>query len=200
GLFLLAFIASFYIPSLRIIENIFFALLAALAFFGIFKRAWSSKFLRQATVLIIVCTVLFSAIAFAKLLVSAEPSPELVTALKQLDGKKNNYAVLSSLENSYYITYFSNHPSFNPLLLKNNAFEQDLNTLFYSIRLDDTIPLVEKYNIAYFFITPQMTSGGLWSKSEQGLLFLFKNSEMFINIYSSKGHELWAYAAKENVI
>jgi hypothetical protein len=68
-----------------------------------------------------------------------------------------------------------------------------LNTLFYSRILVDTQKIFKKYDIKYIYIDDSMKNGKVWSREDQGLLFLLKNSEIFKNIYNSQNIEVWEY-------
>jgi len=54
-----------------------------------------------------------------------------------------------------------------------------------------TFTLLRSYNIRYIWITPEMRSGLVWNKDDEGLLFLLKNSETFKKVYSTYGYEIW---------
>jgi len=195
------FIFSFYIDSLRVIANLFFVISAAIALESIFKRVWSWEFLRQVTALIILCTLLFSAVAYANLLINSEPSRPLMHILDYLKKRDNDYPVLSHTDNTCYLEYFTGHNAFSDLFQEgDSSFLEDLDILFYSIKIDKSEVILRKYNIGYVFLTPEMKKGKVWSKSEQGLLFIFENSNLFINLYESNGYELWGYSAKENIV
>ena len=69
----------------------------------------------------------------------------------------------------------------------------DTNTIFYSRSLEQTTSLLDKYNVKYIWIDKKMNSGLVWTKKDQGLLFLFRNKETFKNIYSYSEIEIWEY-------
>jgi hypothetical protein len=201
GVFVLFFILSFYIPSLRVLVNLFLVSSAPITLEKLFRRVWSWEFLRQATALIILCTILFSAVSFASLLIRAEPTEPFANVLTYLKERDNKYPVISHQENAYYIEYFSAHSAFSAMFEEEDKkFSEAINTIFYSIKLDQTEELLKEYGVGYVLLTPDMKKGSVWTKSDEGLLFIFENSETFINIYESQNYELWAYTAKEDVI
>ena len=81
-----------------------------------------------------------------------------------------------------------------------NLYEryEDSNNLFYNRSLKETKKLLNKYNISYIWIDNEMKEGLVWTKEKQGLLFSLRNKEIFKNIYSKEGVEIWMYAGEAN--
>ena len=67
----------------------------------------------------------------------------------------------------------------------------DSDVIFYSRNLKKTISLLDKYDISYILIDSEMKQGQVWTEKEEGLFFLFSNSESFKKIYDKKGIEIW---------
>ncbi|HII72040.1 TPA: hypothetical protein HA265_04765 [Candidatus Woesearchaeota archaeon] len=63
--------------------------------------------------------------------------------------------------------------------------------MFYSRKLDDTKKLFQAYNVKHVLVDPEMKDGFVWSKPNEGLLFLFTNKETFEKIYDQDGVEIW---------
>ncbi|MBR9691538.1 hypothetical protein GOV06_02025, partial [Candidatus Woesearchaeota archaeon] len=74
-----------------------------------------------------------------------------------------------------------------------NTKFNDSNTTFYSRNLKTTRSILDKYNIRYIWIDPKMKQGQVWTREEQGILFLFRNSETFKKLYSKDDIEIWEY-------
>ena len=66
----------------------------------------------------------------------------------------------------------------------------DSNEMFYSSDLGRTKELFTKYSIEYIWIDKRMKNE-VWERPEQGLLFLFRNSETFKKLYDKNGIEVW---------
>ena len=69
---------------------------------------------------------------------------------------------------------------------------KDINFVFNSNDLEKTKKVLDKYEIDYIFITPEMKKKKMNNK-EEGLLFLFRNKETFKNIYKWDDVEIWEY-------
>jgi uncharacterized membrane protein len=67
----------------------------------------------------------------------------------------------------------------------------DSNRTLYSRNLEETKATLDKYDVKYIWITPQMKQGEVWVREEQGLLFLFRNDETFKKVYSEDGYDVW---------
>ena len=70
---------------------------------------------------------------------------------------------------------------------------RDVNAVFYGVNLENTKALLDKYSINYIWIDNSMKHSLVWKNKRKGLLFLFRNSETFKNIYNKAGIEIWEY-------
>jgi hypothetical protein len=67
-----------------------------------------------------------------------------------------------------------------------------LNKLFYSRDLTKVLNIFNEFKISYIFITPEMKNGLVWSKDNEGLLYLLNtNPNHFSLIYNNNGFEIW---------
>jgi len=174
------------------------AFFAGLGFMALVKMKWQLTRLRDLTLLLVVCGMLFSSISYAKRLVESQPDQGIVEALEFLKTQEQGI-VLSYYSYGYWIEYFSGKPAFVDDTPTSNT-KMSLNVsqeIFASRNLRYTKALLDSYNISYIFIDDRMKSGLVWVKEEEGLLFLFRNNETFKNIYSNPDTELWGYIRGE---
>ena len=59
----------------------------------------------------------------------------------------------------------------------------DSITTFNSRNLKNTMTILDKYNVTYIWIDKKMKTGQVWEKENQGLLFLLKNTQLFLKYY-----------------
>ncbi len=196
-----------YYPDLKYIGNIFIALIAALTCIQLLQQQWKLTLIKDITIFLIILGILFSALATITKISIDHPTAEEQTALLFLkeyaktnqDGDQNGI-LLTAANLGHFIEYTTKS---GVLLDSTSYLEQQssdynlkmdqMKLLFNSRDIKQTIPLLEKLNIKYIFITNEMKTKTIWKKQDQGLLFLLQNSERFKKVYESKDTELWAF-------
>lgn len=165
--------------------------LAVCGLIALFEQSWNLPTLKRFTFLLILLSVLFSALTYLNRIADLPPAAGDTQALLWM--KENTPAeavVFSAVENGYFIPYFAQREPFQEF--HNQAATTGLaGTIMNSTYITTTFPLLEKHNIAYFYITPAMKKQ---FSADQGLLFLFSN-ERFKLVYSSQGYEVWEFRA-----
>ncbi|MCX6711201.1 MAG: hypothetical protein NTZ02_03890, partial [Candidatus Woesearchaeota archaeon] len=162
------------------------AFLSSEAIYFLYERKWSVPILRNASLVLIFCGLLFSGLTFMGRAVKMEPDSGIVDAFSWLSNNYSGGNVLSVPKNGFYIEYFGmkafsdDHFEYAPNLKQRlNASQQ----VFYSRDLDKTMAELAKNNITYIVITPEMKNGLVWRKEQEGLLFLLRNNETFKNVH-----------------
>jgi len=191
-------VSSLYFPFVNIFSNYIFSFLAAITLLAIIRRKWQHRIIKNATLILIFCGLLFSTTSFINRLTENEPKPEQVESLIWLSKySKQGEVILSHYSNGFFIEYFAKRPVvMDEMFVYAPDLEErfnDTNTIFYSRSLEQTTSLLDKYNVKYIWIDKKMNSGLVWTKKDQGLLFLFRNKETFKNIYSYSEIEIWEY-------
>ncbi len=193
-------IPSFYFPFLNIFLNFLLAYLAALAFLSLQERQWEQSIIKSATTILIICGLLFSTISFITQFVENEPTKGQAESLIWLHENNSPGVVFSHYSNGHIITYFSKMPSVADAMFTNSKdLRERLNdseTIFHSRSFDKTKFFLDKYNITYIWIDSNMKSGQVWTMEDEGLLFLLRNDDNFIRIYSKSDIEIWEYIRK----
>lgn len=193
---LVLFVFSFFNTTARIFASFLITVYCVIAIMYLYKRKWSLNIICMGTLLLVLCSLVFSATNQINLLVNAQPNKEMqevLLFLRDLDKGR----VLTLEENGFLVEYYSE----KRVLLNSNSLispeypdvKKDSDALFESARLVDAQPLFETYNLRYVLITPQMKEE-LWENREQGLWFLVMHSESFIKKHRESGFEIWEYA------
>ena len=138
--------------------------------------------------------LIFSSISYIGRISSLPPDQPIINSLEWFSTRSEGI-VLSHYENGFWIETVAKKPVFlDPLVAyspnPNFKFNQS-NEIFYSRNLKATKNLLSNYSISYIWIDKSMKQGKVWTKEEEGLLFLFRNNETFKNIYHSKEVEIW---------
>jgi hypothetical protein len=103
--------------------------------------------------------------------------------------------VLSDYNDGFYISTIARNP-----VLSDSYFTQDYdqgfvykvqNAIFSARRLNDAKYLLDAYKVQYIFITPDMKSGSVWLRENEGLLFLLSSKSTFQKVYDHEGYEIW---------
>jgi hypothetical protein len=201
-IFTVLFAFSFFNASLRVYMSFVFVLGAAYAFDYLLSKEWSLTSVKRVTVLLILCTLIFSAVSFLNRQFEEEPNKELVDALHSLRVSPfiQGGTVLTHYSKGFYVEYFSELPVvLDGFSYQYAGYQEELNM---TTRVFETRDLVfaeeyfQKRGIKYILITDDMRRGLVWRRPHEGMLFLLENSGKFINIYSQKGVDIYLYLGR----
>lgn len=196
----LAFLVlSFFNVLARAFSSFIITTYCVVAITYFYKRKWQLEIIRTGTLLLLLCSLIFSLTNQVNLLVRGQPDQDVKEALlflKDLD----NGIVLSSESNGFIVEFYAE----KQVLLDKNSFlmpqyrmvKQSSDQFFMTPRLNEAEPYIKKYEIKYFLITPDMKEA-LWQGREEGLWLLLKNSDSFDKKYERNGIEIWEYAPIE---
>ena len=139
--------------------------------------------------------MIFSALSYAKQTADSLPNKDIVEGLSLIETDSDQKTVFSHYSNGYWINYLAKKPNvmdisfaYAPNLQRSY---EDSQNLFYSRDLKNSTEILERYDIGYIFITPEMKEGKVWHEDEEGLLFLLEFSKNFRMVYAQKGVEVW---------
>jgi len=190
--------AFFYFNYIGIYLNVIVAVLAGYGFYGLMIMKWTLKSVKKLTALVLVLSLLFSAGFYIARTSSAIPDDAMIESLEWLREESDKGDIIfSHYSNGFWIETVSQRP----VILDNyynyiDSVDMRFNNseeLFFSRNLDNTIELLDKYNVKYIFITPEMKKGLVWEREKEGLLFLFRNEQTFKRVYDQDGIEIWQY-------
>ncbi|MFH1505951.1 MAG: hypothetical protein ABIE94_03085 [archaeon] len=195
------FIFSFFNASMRIYLSFVMVLVATYSFDNLINREWSLKFLKRITLLLIICSLIFSAVSFMNRQYEEDPNQEIVDSLQALRGSMQKGTVLTHQSNGFYVEYFSEMPVVLDGLSSQQPGYIQLYTgtqeLFATRDLDTAEAHLQRFKIRYILIDDAMKKGLVWRRPQEGLLFLIENSEKFIKVYSENGIEIYKYRGEE---
>ena len=204
GYFIYFFVISLVLMmSLYFIGNVanmylmfFMAVAAGTGFIMLYDSKWNVVAVKNLTLLILVCGILFSSASFMTRLASMDPDPSAVESLVWLsDHAFKDEFVLSHYSNGYLISAISRNPVIADSFI-NSEYDQRFlykvqDSIFYSSKLNTVKPLLAAYGVKYVYVTPEMRSGQVWSRPDEGLLFLFTSQSTFRKVYDKDGYEIW---------
>ena len=192
----LLLITSYYFIHLRIYINLLFAFLVANALLIFIERKWEIKLIKNLTILAIICGILFSTVSYVERISNLDPTNEIISSLEWLKHQPKGI-VLSHYEKGFWIEKIADKPvvmdglfAYSPNVEKRY---NDSNILFNSRNLKTTSKILDEYDVKYIWIDNKMKDGQVWSKENQGLLFILENSERFKRVYYLDGIEIWRY-------
>jgi hypothetical protein len=191
-------LASIFNSKYHLFLNYFISFFAGIGYMGLIGRKWALKSIKNLTILVIICGLLFSTISHITRISNIQPDTNVKKSLVWLKNNSNpKDIVLSHHTRGFWIEYYSQRPTYADNLVR---YAPDLNDrlnksnmIFYSRNLIYTDELLKASNIRYIYVDDEMKDGLVWEKENQGLLFLFRNNETFKNVYTHSGIEIWQY-------
>ena len=168
--------------------NLIFCYFGAVALIDLVHYKWNLDIVRDLTLIVLICGLLFTTISYTKRLSDSPPNQEITSALFELNGfTHENHIILSDTENGLWIQYFADTNTLIDIYRTNKDASVMLNSRDHVTVFD----LLDKNNIDYVFLSPNMKQK-LWRFDDQeGLLFLLTAEEKFNEIYSNNGYDIW---------
>lgn len=167
---------------------------AAIGFSSIMRRGWHIETLKYLTAVTLVSGLLFSTVSYISAIGNSEPDAAQSASMiwmKELPAG----TVLTHHSNGFWIegmadksvvmdAYMLHDPEIN------SRYEYT-QAVFASRNLEKTISMLREKNVRYIWIDSQMKNGEVWTRDEDGMLFLLKNNETFKKIYSNSEVEIY---------
>ncbi|MBW2977469.1 glycosyltransferase family 39 protein [Candidatus Woesearchaeota archaeon] len=195
---LLLFQSSFFVTNLTFYLNFIMPIPAAYGLLTLIKMRWKVELIKKSTLAILIISLLLSSFSSIGTISVSQPTNQIIDSLAWLkSNSKENEKVLSYFTNSFWIQKIADRPTLTDQLLKNNLLYTNLfnisHTIFYSRNIEITTSLLQDNNITYIWIDQNMKTQQVWTKPDQGLLFLLENSEIFKKIYNKNDIEIWEF-------
>lgn len=193
---------SFFDSAAMVYSNFILAFLAGVAFSGLARMKWHLIQVRNFSMIVLFCGLLFSTISHAVALSSLQPDNDTQDALLWIAHRSEaGDKVFSHYSKGFWIEFWAERPVLMDGLLKQTSnaeiLYEDSNAIFNSNDLTLTRELLSKYRIKYLFMTRDMAEGLVWNKQGQGLDFLLTNSETFKKRYDNPCCEIYEYILKD---
>ncbi len=204
ALILMLFFASLKTDYARVYLNFLLAVFAGIGFYKLISMKWEIEIVKELTILVLSCGVLFSTASYIHDFVNIGPHNNVVESLLWLKGNSASGTVFSHYSKGFWIEYLVEKPvvmdSFFGYTPDVTRRFNDSNEILESRNLDKkTFDLFDKYNIKYFFVDAEMKSS-IWGNERKGLLYLFRNNQTFKSIYDKNDIEIYEYARKEELL
>lgn len=194
--FLILLIVSVYYIPIRLVAIFICALFAGKALSNLVIRYWNVSLLKDITILLIVCSIIFSTVVFMKTEINYISS-EQIDGLKFLSSVDKNKVIFSVEEKGYAIQKISNRKTY--LDSKSHYFkdyETRLNKsdiLFYSRNLQEIEEVLNSENIDHIYIDDDLFNGRVWNGPDEGALFIYENSKKFVKVFDNNEVQIYRY-------
>ncbi len=195
--FLFLFVGAFlFIIDLGLISYLSFAIaiFAGEGFFGIYKLNWKVSLIKKLTIILIICGITFSFTSFLGRTYQMGPSQDTIISLSELS-KMPEGLVFTHYSYGFWVEYYSSKPVLLDGILASESKSRfkDSQEIFSSRNLENTRRLLKKYDVKYIYIDSEMKNGKVWTRKDEGLLFLFRNNQTFKKVYDKRGTEIWQF-------
>lgn len=173
--------------------NFFIAAFAVMGLKHLINKRWENKTLKNLIIYALVCGLLFSAVSNASRIIQSLPDAGIIEGISYLNGLPED-TVFADYSRGFWINYAGK----KNVMDVNFRFAPEVNerwadsqTLFYTRDWNTARGIIEKYDIRYIWIDEEMKEQ-VWSREDEGLLFLLKYSKTTIHkIYDKDGVEIW---------
>ena len=191
--FILILVLSMFSTSLKAYINMILIIFAGFAFIYLNRRKWSIQLIKRVTILLIICSILFTTILFITKTSNLAPDADYVDAMLFIKKQSNpEEKILSSPDNGFMLQYYTDRATY--LDDKSSMFDKELlielSNLTSSRNLERTENILSKNNLRYVFIDKDFKQ---FLEQEEGLLYIIETSNKFTNIYKSNKAEVWLY-------
>lgn len=182
--------------EINLYTNFIITVFAALGLHRIGMIKWTFVPVKNLTFVILGCGFLFSTLSCLKMMPSLLPDGAMIDSMVWLkDNSAQGSIVLTHPSRGYWVEQVAGRrviadglsgstPSYSSRI-------SDINSMFYSVDLDDTMESMREYNASYILIDSEMREGLVWTGEKEGLLFLLRNNDTFRKVHSDSGVELW---------
>lgn len=186
-------IISYFTGSEKIIYmSPIISIFAGAAVNRINKFRWRLDIMKNLTMLIIICGLLFSSISYIARLSGYGIDSGMHESLRTLEEDKGT--VFSHYSNGFYIQDIAGLKTLtdSKMATIENIDEKliDSHTLFFTRDLKEAKDIIGKYGIDYILIDEDMKNK-IWEKEGQGLLFLLGNTETFKRLETPPGSYIY---------
>ncbi len=193
---LILLLISFFKLETILYLNLFLCFLAAYAIVVMADMKWESKLIKNLTILILVCGLIFSGLSYINESSKTQPNKDEADGLNFLRTRTNG-VVFSYYSRGALISEISEKPvvldSFFTYTPNVNERWSDSQKLFYTEDIRQAEKILDKYNIRYVFVDKKMKEGLIWDTNDDGLLFLLRFNKRFKNVYNINEIEVWEY-------
>lgn len=179
-------IVVFLFPETILVANALVSYLAGVVLSELSLKKWNLQFMRDATMVVLLCSLLFSSIAASTELTRLPPRADFFELVDVPRG-----VFVTDRDYGFWVQAKGHKTLADPRDYGVTEASQDLSRILLSANLDKTMALLERYDVEYILISDEMTQGKVWSRENKGLHFLVENSENFKRADEAKGFVLY---------
>ena len=187
---------AFYFNFVIFYLSFILAFFAALGFNNFLNHEWRSNTLRYFTILVVICGIVFSGLAFLNETPNISPSNGFSEAFDFLKEQNSTSMVFSDYTRGSYISYAGriNFIDENTFYARNVQSKLlDSKRLLHAKNINTATSIINRYNIQYIWLDRDLINH-LWGKSEIELIFLLRYSpNNFKKIFDNEDVEIYQY-------
>ncbi|PIN81052.1 hypothetical protein COV13_02570 [Candidatus Woesearchaeota archaeon CG10_big_fil_rev_8_21_14_0_10_32_9] len=189
------FVISIIYPTIKLMTLTLFAIYAGFAIDYLITRVWRLEILKNITLLLIICSLIFSMVVFNTTILKTVSYDKVIGAA-QLTATDKGDIILSSEKNGFIIQNLAGRKTYldgvsykyNEYSNKSTLSEQ----IYYSKNLETLEKDLQNNSIRYIFIDSEMKQN-IWNNKEEGLMFFLINAKEFVKVYENNEIEIYRY-------
>jgi len=197
---LISLLISVYIIQSFVLVFPFLTFTAAYGIVALIKHEWKSNILKQITILIIICGLLFSGLSYINRISTFTPTAGFGEGLSYIKELNSTGIIFSDYIRGVYISYAKKSNFMDAKFLYAPNFKQryaDSGRILHGKNIKETVALINRYNIDYIWIDKELKES-LWGKTDIELLFFLKYSpENFEKVFDNGDVEIYKYVGIE---
>ncbi|MBI5390519.1 hypothetical protein HZB02_03455 [Candidatus Woesearchaeota archaeon] len=188
----LLLLLSWFDLRLLLLLNLAVSLLLGMTIVEIRKMEWKLQLLKEVTVYVIICGLLFSTVSYTNRFVASAPGNDLLASLDWLHDQDKGL-VLSHPSNGFWIQSLAGQQTLLDDFSSADVKHLATTEFFAERRMKDLEPRLQADGIRYIVVTKEMKEGLVWKEEEEGLLFLLTYNPKFKKVYTADEVTIWRY-------
>ncbi len=193
---IISLIASLFFSEIRIFVTIIISVFAGIGIINIARMEWNVQPIKNITLILVLCSIIFSFVVSIDNAFS-QVNAEKINGMRYLSTSDPEDIILSVEENGFMISYLAGRrPFIDGFSYKYEYYDERKEEAMSIYYLRDLASLEEKLqenNINYILLDYNMRHGGVWTSSEEGILFLFKYANEFVRIFNNEEVMIYRY-------
>ncbi len=155
------------------------------------EKKWELMFLKRATIILLMLSLIIPALMSMALFMDATPTHQETKAINFLAKLNTRGVVLTSGQLAPAVEFIAKLRALPEPALENRTMK-DIEEMYHSMSLKETLSLMKAYNISHILISESMKkSNRIWHEENEGLLFLLRNNETFKLVYNESKVMVW---------
>ncbi len=197
---LLSIFTSIVVRSLALFGILFVAYFASKGVLHLARQDWKLGMVKKLTFFAIFFGLMFTQIAYSTTVMKGGPNSDLEISMAALRSFANSGAVV--LSHPKYGFMIERETGMHALISSDYIFTRrgwaayaTLNEVFISRDLAKTKRLLKVNGVSFIIITREMENGLVWSRQDEGLLFVVQDKETFEKLFENGSVRIWRVRA-----